>query len=42
MRSGELETLLSSSDDLVEVEEDIAASGPREVRAFSTLGKSVA
>ena len=39
VRSGELETGLSSSDDLVEVEEDIAASGPREVRAFSTLGE---
>ena len=37
VRSSELETGLSSSDDPVEVEVDTAASGPREVRAFSTL-----
>jgi len=39
VRSNELETRLLSSDDLVEVEEDIVASGPREVRAFSALGE---
>ena len=35
IRSSELETGLSSSDDLVE--EDTVASTPRVVRAFSTL-----
>ena len=39
VRSSELETWLSSSDDPVEVEEDTAASSPREVRTFSTLGE---
>ena len=34
VRSSELEIGLSSSDDLVKVEEDTTASGPREVRAF--------
>ena len=40
VRSSELETRLSSSDDPVEMEEDIAASGPRVVRAFSALGEA--
>ena len=35
--SSELETGLSSSDNLVKVEEDTAVSVLREVRAFSTL-----
>ena len=39
VRSGELETGLSSSNDLMEVEEDTTAFGPKEVRAFSTLGE---
>ena len=39
VRSSELETGLSSSDNPMEVEEDIAASGPREVKAFSALGE---
>ena len=39
LRSSELETRLSSSDDLVEVEEDTTASGLREVRAFNALGE---
>ena len=39
VRSSKLETGLSSRDDLIEVEEDTAAFGPREVRAFSALGK---
>ena len=39
VRSSELETGLSSSDDPMEVEEDTAASGPREVRAFFALEK---
>ena len=42
IRSSELETRLSSNDDLVEREEDIAASGPREVRVFHTLGEAMA
>ena len=40
VRSSKLETRLSSSDNPVEMEEDTAASGPREVRAFSTLGEA--
>ena len=39
VRSSELETGLLTSDDPVEVEEDTAASGPREIRAFHALGK---
>ena len=39
VRSSELETGLSSSDDLVEVEEDTAVFVPREVRAFHALGE---
>ena len=39
MRSSELETGLSSSDNPVGVEVDIAVSSPREVRVFSTLGE---
>ena len=39
VRSSELETGLSSSDDLVKVEEDIVVSVLREVRAFSALGE---
>ncbi|KAL0014774.1 hypothetical protein SO802_001843 [Lithocarpus litseifolius] len=39
VRCSELEMVLSSSVDLVEVEEDTAVSGPREVRAFSALGE---
>ena len=39
VRSSELETGLLSSDDPIEMEEDTAASGLREVRAFSTLGE---
>ena len=39
VRSSELEMGLSSSDDLVEVEEDTTSSSPREVRAFSALGE---
>ena len=39
VRSSELETELSSSDDPVEAEEDTAASGPWEIRAFHALGK---
>ena len=34
VRSSELETGLSSSDNPVEMEEDTAVSIPREVRAF--------
>ena len=34
MRSSELETRLSSSDDPIDVEEDTVTCGPREVRAF--------
>ena len=34
VRSSELETRLSSSDDLVKVEEDTTTSGPRKVRDF--------
>ena len=34
VKSSELETRMSSSDDLVVVEKDIAASGLREVRVF--------
>ena len=37
VRSSELETRLSSSDDPIEVEEDTTASSQREVRAFSAL-----
>ena len=37
VRSSELETRLSSSLNLVEVEEDTAVSVPREVRAFHAL-----
>ena len=37
VRLSELETGLSSSDDPVEVEEDIAISVSREVRAFHAL-----
>ena len=37
VRSSELKTELSSSDDPVEVEEDTAVSIPREVRAFHAL-----
>ena len=39
VRSSELEMGLSSSNDLVEVEANIVASGPRKVRAFSALGE---
>ena len=39
VRSSELEMGLLTSDDPVEVEEDTAASGPREIRAFHALGK---
>ena len=39
VRSNELETGLSSSDDLVEVEVDTPASSRREVRAFHTLSE---
>jgi len=39
VRSSELETRLSSSDDLMEVGDDTAVSVPREVRAFSVLGE---
>ena len=39
MRFSELEMGISSSNDLVEVEEDTAASGPREVRTFHALGE---
>ena len=35
----ELKTGLLSSDDLVEMEEDTTAYGPREVRAFHALGE---
>ena len=37
VRPSELETRLSSSNDPVDVEEDTAACGPREVKAFHTL-----
>ena len=37
VRSSELKTGLSSSDDLMEVEEDTAVFIPREVRAFHAL-----
>ena len=40
VRSSELETGLSSSDDPIEVEEDTATSSPRKVRAFSALGEA--
>ena len=40
VRSSELETGLLSSDDPIEMEEDTATSGPREVRAFSALGEA--
>ena len=39
VRSSELDTRLSSSDDLVEVVADIAASDPREIRAFHAFGE---
>ena len=39
VRSSELETGLSSSDDPVEVGEDTTVSIPRKVRAFSALGE---
>ncbi|KAL0014155.1 hypothetical protein SO802_001224 [Lithocarpus litseifolius] len=39
VRSSELETGLSSSDDPMEVEEDTAASGLREIMAFHALGE---
>ena len=39
VRSSELDTRLSSSDDLVEVEANIAASDLREIRAFHALGE---
>ena len=39
VRSSELETGLSSSDNPIEMEEDTATSGPREVRAIHTLRK---
>ena len=39
VRSNELETGLSSSDDLVEVEVDTLASSRREVRAFHALSE---
>ena len=39
VRPSELETRLSSSNDLVNVEDDTAACGPREVKAFHTLGE---
>ena len=39
VRSSELETRLSSSDDPMEVEEDTAISVLREVRAFHALGE---
>ena len=39
VRSSELETRLSSNNNLVEVEEDTTVSVPQEVRAFSALGE---
>ena len=39
VRSSELETGLSSSNNPMEVEEDTAVSSLREVRAFSALGE---
>ena len=39
VRSSELETRLSFSEDPVEVEKDTVTSGPREARAFFTLGE---
>ena len=39
VRSSELDTRLSSSDDLVEVVADIAASDPREIKAFHAFGE---
>ena len=39
VRSSELEAGLLSSDDLVEVEVDTAASNPYEIRAFHDLGE---
>ena len=41
VRSSELETGLSSSDDPVEMGDDTAVSVPWEVKAFLLLGKSV-
>ena len=40
VRSSELETRLSSSDDPVKVEEDIVAFSLRKVKAFSALGEA--
>ena len=40
VRSSKLEMRLSSSNDPVKMEEDTAASGPRELRAFFTLGEA--
>ena len=37
VRSSELETGLSSSDNPIEMKENTTSSGPREVRAFHTL-----
>ena len=37
VRSGELEMGLLSSKNPMEIEEDIAAFGPREIRAFHAL-----
>ena len=42
MRSSELETGLSSSDDPVEAEVDTVAFSRREVRAFHALGEACA
>ena len=39
VRSSELETRLSSSDDTVKMGDDTTVSIPREVRAFTTLGE---
>ena len=39
VRSSELDIRLSFSNDLVEVVADIAASDPREIRAFHALGE---
>ena len=40
VRSSKLEMRLSSSNDPVEMEEDTTTSGPRELRAFFTLGEA--
>ena len=39
VRSSELEMGLSSSDDPMEVEKDITASGPWQIKAFHALGE---